>query len=406
MLLNSETAVKVAHDVIHNSEEFFAKWSLLTAPADDVPEGYVDFEFADGALLRVPCVWQIMMMTEGAEKTSIIFKRDSFTVEWKAGMSSSAVGAVEGLISDGPIKVGALCADSISVIGNWGKIIDAAIKYMTSSVAAIENGAVDKLVVEGAADIVAATFENLTPWDDIPVTADLETPTIENADVGLLTSYRESISPALRMNAFDSKVASAANPRPATDAVYDEYVPLLPFDSNARPINGFKERLAGNPFFPDWFYVWNAACPWRPDTIWVPSREKPSVPSWQDTDGKYWHAATVVSNASGYGAPNMIYPPRCRENGSNIVLAPVIAAADGLVVTVQFLSDRPLPICITDTYTRRDDGTWYWYPGTIRRITGPCVLQYILKRRFTEIDGEITAIEYQFLPLGDSNGGN
>jgi hypothetical protein len=405
MLLNSETAIKVAHDVIHDSEEFFTKWSRLAASAEEVPEGYVDFEFADGALLRIPCVWQIMLFAEGAKRPSIIFRHNGYTVEWKPGtMGTASVGAVSGLISDGPIKAGNLTLGSIVSQNDWIQIVDAVIEYFNSTVAVVRNGSINKIAVADAATMTGCTFDTLMPEGNGFIDAELNDARIDNVDADTLITRGEIFDPVLKMNAYDSKGERLYSPLPKTDAKYDMYIPFFPFDANAHPINGFDAPLVDNPFYPDWFYVCDSPCPWRPATVWVPSHAKPSEPCWQDEDGLYWHEAKVTSDASKYGSPRMIYPPRCREGDSNSTLPPVKKAADGIVVTVKFLEGISLPVCVRDTYTKQSDGTWYWYPGLTRQTKGPCILQYVLKRKFTETNGEITAFEYQFLPLGDSNG--
>lgn len=406
MLLNSETAIKVAHDVIHDSEEFFTKWSLLTASAEEVPEGYVDFEFADGSLLRIPCAWQIMLFAERAELPSIIFKYNGHTVEWKLGTTgTSPVGSVPGLISSGPIKVGDISLEEIYPLDEWVQILGAVIEYFNSTVAVVSGVYINEITVAATATMIGCTFDTLAPKESGFIDAELNDARIDNADTDMLITSGEIFDPVLKMNAYDSKSESLHNPLPRTDAKYDMYIPFFPFDANARPINGFDAPLVDNPFYPDWFYVCNSVCPWRPATVWVPSRAKPSEPYWQDEDGLYWHAAKVTSNESMYGLPSMVYPPRCREGDSyNDTLPPVKNAADGIIVTVKFLEAVSLPVCVTDTYTKQSDGTWYWYPGITRQTKGPCILQYILKRKFTETNGEITAFEYQLLPLGDSNG--
>lgn len=406
MLLDSETAIKVAHDVIHDSEEFFTKWSLLTASAEEVPEGYVDFEFADGALLRIPCVWQIMLFAEGTVRPSIIFKHNGYTVEWKSGTAgTSSVGTVSGLISSGPVKIADISLGEILAQSEWIQILDAVIEYFNSTVAVIRGGYVNKITVTAAATITGCAFNTLVPEESGFIDTELNDARIDNADTDMLITGGEIFDPVLKMNAYDSKNERLYNPLPKTDAEYDMYIPFFPFDANARPINGFDAPLVNNPFYPDWFYVCEARCPWRPGTVWVPSRAKPSEPYWQDEDGLYWHEANVTSDESMFGVSNMIYPPRCREGASyNDTLAPVKKAADGIIVTVKFLEAVSLSVCVTDTYIKQNDGTWYWSPGIRRQTKGPCILQYVLKRKFTETNGEITAFEYQLLPLGDSNG--
>lgn len=405
MLLNSETAVKAAHDVIHDSKEFFSKWAtIVNATKGDVPEGYVDFEFADGALLHIPCVWYAMQFSEGAERPAITFKRGGVTAVWTPGTVSSFED-VASLISDRPVAVGDLSVKGIAAQNMWMTVAGAIVEYLRGETAILRGGSIKKISVDSDATIIGSTFKNLRAEGAGQIDAALTNARIDSLDVITQIIGGEKYDPVLKMNAFDSQQSTEANPLPETDAVYDKYLPFLPFDESARPVNGFGGALVNDPFYPDWFYTYNAPSPWRPDIVWVPSHARPSEPSWKDEDGLYWHAAKVSYDSSQYGAPCMIYPPRCRiAPATDTVLPPVRKAADGMVVTVKFLANVPVPVCVYDTYTRQADGTWYWRPGIPRQTRGACILQYILKRKFTETDGEISAIEYQFLPLGDSDG--
>ena len=70
----------------------------------------------------------------------------------------------------------------------------------------------------------------------------------------------------------------------------------------------------------------------------------------------------------------MVYPPRCRaSDDADATVPPVPATADGIVVTVQHLAEGSIPYATSD-------------------------------RVFTIMNGMITAVEYQLLPLGDVNG--
>lgn len=405
MLLESETAVKAAHDIIHNAEEFFDKWRLLLASQEEVPEGYVDFEFADGSLLRVPCAWQILMFAEGAERPYITFKRGDTVATWRPGTVSAFAGAFSGLVSDAPVTLNTLHIESIlALTGTYGtgyvNIEDAEFDAITTLSIIAAYCIITNLVINTTAQVTGSTFENLEMLGKGVLGADLDELTGDSLAADDISCTGEQVVPIEKVNAWDSGYG------PKTDAIYTGGIPLLPLSASAQPINGFDKPLESNPFFPDWFYVSNYGATSKAGTAWVPSRTKPSKPSWQDSDGIYWYQVNVSTTESKFGSPNMIFPPRCREEGSySTTVAPVTAEADGLVVTVKIVEKCSVPICLTDRYDFQDENTWTWYPGNSIIVKGPCIEQFVVKRVFYETAGKITAVEYQFLPLGDMDVG-
>lgn len=405
MLLESETAVKAAHDIIHNAEEFFDKWRLLLASQEEVPEGYVDFEFADGSLLRVPCAWQILMFAEGAERPYITFKRGDTVATWRPGTVSAFAGAFSGLVSDAPVTLNTLHIESIlALTGTYGtgyvNIEDAEFDAITTLSIIAAYCIITNLVINTTAQVTGSTFENLEILGKGVLDADLGELTGDSLAADDISCTGEQVVPVEKVNAWDSGYG------PKTDAIYTGGIPLLPLSASAQPINGFDKPLESNPFFPDWFYVSNYGATSKAGTAWVPSRTKPSKPSWQDSDGIYWYQVNVSTTESKFGSPNMIFPPRCREEGSySTTVAPVTAEADGLVVTVKIVEKCSVPICLTDRYDFQDENTWTWYPGNSIIVKGPCIEQFVVKRVFYETAGKITAVEYQFLPLGDMDVG-
>lgn len=405
MLLESETAVKAAHDIIHNAEEFFDKWRLLLASQEEVPEGYVDFEFADGSLLRVPCAWQILMFAEGAERPYITFKRGDTVATWRPGTVSAFAGAFSGLVSDAPVTLNTLHIESIlALTGTYGtgyvNIEDAEFDAITTLSIIAAYCIITNLVINTTAQVTGSTFENLEMLGKGVLDADLDELTGDSLAADDISCTGEQVVPIEKVNAWDSGYG------PKTDAIYTGGIPLLPLSASAQPINGFDKPLESNPFFPDWFYVSNYGATSKAGTAWVPSRTKPSKPSWQDSDGIYWYQVNVSTTESKFGSPNMIFPPRCREEGSySTTVAPVTAEADGLVVTVKIVEKCSVPICLTDRYDFQDENTWTWYPGNSIIVKGPCIEQFVVKRVFYETAGKITAVEYQFLPLGDMDVG-
>lgn len=406
MLLESETAVKAAHDIIHNAEEFFDKWLLLLASQEEVPEGYVDFEFADGSLLRVPCAWQTLMFAEGAERPYITFRRGDAVATWRPGTVSSFAGAFSGLVSDGPVALNVLAVESIlALTGTYGtgyvNIEDAEFDTITTLSIIAAYCVITNLVINTTAQIIGGTFENLGVLGEGILDADLDELTGDSLTADDMSCTGEQVVPIEKVNAWYSDYG------PKTDADYaGGGIPLLPLSASAQPINGFDKPLESNPFFPDWFYVSNYGATWKAGTAWVPSRTKPSKPAWQDSDGIYWYQVNVSTTASMFGSPNMIFPPRCHAEGSySDTVAPVTAEADGLVVTVKIVEKCAVPICLTDRYDFQDENTWTWFPGNTIIVKGPCIEQFVVKRVFYETAGKITAVEYQFLPLGDMDVG-
>lgn len=405
MLLESETAVKAAQDIIHNAEEFFDKWLLLLASQEEVPEGYVDFEFADGSLLRVPCAWQILMFSEGAERPYITFKRGDTVATWRPGTVSSFAGAFSGLVSDAPVTLNVLSVESIlALTGTYGtgyvNIEDAEFDAITTLSIIAAYCVITNLVINTTAQVTGGTFENLEMLGKGVLDADLGELTGDSLAADDISCTGEQVVPIEKVNAWDSGYG------PKTDAIYTGGIPLLPLSASAQPINGFDKPLESNPFFPDWFYVSNYGATSKAGTAWVPSRTNPSKPAWQDSDGIYWYQVNVSTTESKFGSPNMIFPPRCHEEGSySTTVAPVTADADGLVVTVKIVEKCSVPICLTDRYDFQDENTWAWYPGNSIIVKGPCIEQFVVKRVFYETAGKITAVEYQFLPLGDMDVG-
>lgn len=405
MLLESETAVKAAHDIIHNAEEFFDKWLLLLASHEEVPEGYVDFEFADGSLLRVPCAWQILMFSEGAERPYITFKRGDTVATWRPGTVSSFAGAFSGLVSDAPVTLNVLAVESILALTwtygtGYVNIEDAEFDAITTLSIIAAYCVITNLVINTTAQVTGGTFENLEMLGKGVLDADLGELTGDSLAADDISCTGEQVVPIEKVNAWDSGYG------PKTDAIYTGGIPLLPLSASAQPINGFDKPLESNPFFPDWFYVSNYGATSKAGTAWVPSRTKPSKPAWQDSDGIYWYQVNVSTTESKFGSPNMIFPPRCHEEGSySTTVAPVTADADGLIVTVKIVEKCSVPICLTDRYDFQDENTWTWYPGNSIIVKGPCIEQFVVKRVFYETAGKITAVEYQFLPLGDMDVG-
>lgn len=405
MLLESETAVKAAHDIIHNAEEFFDKWPLLLASQEEVPEGYVDFEFADGSLLRVPCAWQILMFAEGAERPYTTFKRGDTVATWRPGTVSSFAGAFSGLVSDSPVTLNTLHIESIlALAGTCGtgyvNIEDAEFDAITTLSIIAAYCVITNLVINTTAQVTGCTFENLEMLGKGVLDTDLGELTGDSLAADDISCAGEQVVPIEKVNAWDSGYG------PKTDAIYTGGIPLLPLSASAQPINGFDKPLESNPFFPDWFYVSNYGATSKAGTAWVPSRTKPSKPAWQDSDGIYWYQVNVSTTESVFGSPNMIFPPRCHEEGSySTTVAPVTADADGLVVTVKIVEKCSVPICLTDRYDFQDENTWTWYPGNSIIVKGPCIEQFVVKRVFYETAGKIAAVEYQFLPLGDMDVG-
>ena len=405
MLLDTETAVKIAHDIIHDAEEFFDKWPRLLDSNEEAPEGYVDFEFSDGSLIRMPCSWQALLFAQGAERPKLEFKRGGTTVTWQPGSVVAARGSVEGLVSDGPVVVDNLITESILGISRGTtssvEIVKGQFDAITAMAIIIAASVIEKLTVNTDTTITGGRFENLLAGGEGYIDADVEEWDGNSIEVEDLVTSGEQYVAVEKMNAWTQSPPLA----PTTDAKYTGTIPFLPLNEKALPINGFDNPLESNPFFPDWFYTCNQGGPYNPRYVWVPSLTKPSKPAWRDSDGIYWYQARVTWNASMFGTVNMIYPPRCRtEDNYDYVLPPVPAMADGLVITVQQLDNSSIPYTVEDRYEFRNENEWFWQPGRSIRVRGPSLTQFVLKRVFTVVNGAITAVEYQLLPLGDVNG--
>ena len=430
MLLDTETAVKIAHDIIHDAKEFLGyedpsgsadvldnsegdkapwvpgKWAkVINGTPEDVPEGYVDFEFSDGSLIRMPCVWQALLFAPGAERQKLEFKRGGATVTWKPGSIVASPGTIKGLVSDGPVAVDNLITESILGISNGEtspiEIVKGKFDAVTAMAIIIAESVIERLTVNNEAAITGGIFENLLAGASGYIDADIEEWSGDSIEAEDLVVSGEQYVPVEKMNAWTEGSPLA----PTTNAKYTGVIPFLPLNEKALPINGFDNPLESNPFFPDWFYTCDQGGAYAPRYLWAPSLTKPSKPAWRDSDGIYWYQARVTRDASIFDTVNMIYPPRCRSEGDyDDILPPVPAAADGLVVTVQQLDDSFIPYITGDRYEYRSENEWFWSPGRSIQVRGPALTQFVLKRVFTVVNGAITAVEYQLLPLGDVNG--
>ena len=404
MLLNSDTAVKVAHDIIHDCEEFFAKWKLLLAPREECPEGYVDFEFADGMLIRIPCAWTFEG-TDTPEVPVLLFKNGEQTAEMTVASKAVTVGSIVGAESTVPITFGDITANYLMGLSNGGDarltVINAAISRLVGYAYTISQSTIKNLKVEDSATIDGGTISSIDSSGGT-ISADLDELRSDSFIVESLTCGGEQIIATEKYNA----TYEDAYPQP-TGARYSSHIPLIGISrSNYAPVNGFEDPLAVNPFFPDFIYVTSGGVPaWRPSVVWVPSDTAPTGKSWRDEDGLYWKPVTVRSSASQYGNVSSVYPPRCwTENDNTPILYPMKAEVDGLVVTVKIIGNLYVTFAVTDRYTYQTDDTWSWTPGEVKGFTGPCMLQFLVKREIIRVGGVINAVEYQFLPLGGANG--
>lgn len=407
MLLDTETAVKVAHDIIHDAEEFIGhpdegipgKWAALLGTSADIPSGHVDFEFSDGYLLGVPCVWQVLLYDVSPTRDQLTIRRNGESVTLRP-----VIGELEDMAhieSDGPMMLGGLFVDTIYPPENTEDpflyVHDAQFGSVDIDSATASYCHVDALTINGSAIISSGIFENMAPSGNGHVDASLSSLDAETLSAYGLICGGEQVVPAEKVNAWLPSDAA-----PKTDAIYSGNIPVLPLDAGATPINGFGNPLEDNPFFPDWFYVANVPGPWRARYAWVPSLEMPSGAAWRDSDGIYWHLVSVVTNAAAYGSAYMVFPPRCRNPADgDLVVPPMRADADGLIINVKHMDDSILSYVILDRYEYQDDNTWRWYPGRTVSIKGPCIRQFVAKRQFTMVSGRIVAVEYQLLPLGE-----
>lgn len=403
-MLNSDTAVKVAHDIIHDCEEFFAKWKLLLATREDCPEGYVDFEFADGMLIRIPCAWTF----EGTDTPTVsvlLFKNGEQTAEMSVAAKAVAVGSIVGVESTVPIAFGDVTANYLMGLSENGDahltVVNAAISRLVGYAYDISQSTIKNLIVEDSATIDGGTISSIESSAGT-ISADLDELRSDSFIVENLTCGGEQFIANEKYNA----TYEDAYPAP-TGAQYSSHIPLIALSpSNYAPANGFDDPLVSNPFFPDFIYVTSGGVPaWRPKVVWVPSDTPPSGKSWRDADGLYWRPVSVHSSASQYGNVSSIYPPRCwTEDDNTAILYPMKAEVDGLVVTVKILGNLQCTFAVTDRYTYQTNDTWHWSPGEVKAFTGPCMLQFMVKREIIRVGGAINAIEYQFLPLGGAHG--
>lgn len=404
MLLNSDTAVKVAHDIKHDCEEFFAKWKLLLAPREECPEGYVDFEFADGMLIRIPCAWTF----KGPDAPSvpvILFRNGEQEAEMTVSSKAMAVGSIVGAESTVPIAFGDITANYLMGLTRDGDarltLVNAAISRLVGYAYTISQSIIKNLTVEESTTIDGGIISSIASSGGT-ISADLDELRSDSFIVDNLVCGGEQFIATEKYNAtYEDRY-----PEP-TGARYSAHIPLVALtSSNYAPTNGFEDPLVDNPFFPDFIYVTSGGVPaWRPSVVWVPSDTAPAGKSWRDDDGLYWRPVTVHSGASQYGNVSSVYPPRCwTERDNTAILYPMKAEVDGLVVTVKILGNLQCTFAVTDRYTYQDDNTWRWTPGEVKAFTGPCMLQFLVKREIIRVGGAINAVEYQFLPLGGANG--
>ena len=411
MLLDSDSSLKVAHDIIHDANEFFKKWSWLLAEQDDsslgedstVPEGYVGFEYSDGSIFNVPCVWNVFMFSEKDVREKITFINGEHSAQWRVGSASASVGAFYGLISDAPIEVGALKTDGLISLNNeeYGDVLS----IIFPQIEDLSTGTIDAL----ALTIQKFTGTNTTlgncTFNDVSAPdAEVEDVVSARIDEIKTTELICTGEQRITVESFNAWYgASVGTTRPQTDAKYTTYIPFLPLSATGEAINGYEKPLVDNPFYPDKIYMDEHGSPWKPSFAWVPSATRPSVPYWQDTDGIYWYKVRVGTTASMFGSPNLIWPVRAAADSTytGSTTPPMKAEADGMIVTVKCFSSVSVPVCLTDRYTFESEEAWSWFPGTTRSIKGPCIREFMAKRHFIWSGNKITAVEYEFLPIGD-----
>ena len=413
MLLDSDTAIKVAHDIIHDIEELIGKdgsspkWKRLLSPMSEAPEGYVDFEFSDGAVINAPCVWTVMLGRGGAVRTSLVLNNSRYTATWTPGTVNAASGTVDALISDVAVILGDIVADSIQGIAGANgaplAIENANIAVLSAASAAVAHAIISNLKVSGNASIFGGAIENLLSENSsVNLAGDT---LIGDAVFAEIMQYAgEQYAPGLKMNSWADDPSA-----PVTDAEYSGYLPFLPLNNAAQPLNGFDGPVYSNPFYPDWFYATGTIRPvLTPETAWVPTIEHPGRPCWQDSDGIYWHKANITTGPY-VDAPYVAYPPRCRTTVGEKVVPPFRKDADGIIVTVKIIGDRRVPVKFSrcDRYEYISDDLWAWTPMPMGMLSveGPSITQFVAKRSFTVVSGKITAMEYQLLPLGEVNAG-
>lgn len=404
MLLDSDTSLKIAHDIIHDANEFFKKWPWLLADPDTSPEestvsnGYVDFEYADGSMVRIPCAWTTLLFSDGESREKITFKRGTMLGEWAPGSSWDA----SAIVSNVPVVVDNLFIETAAAPDSDTsiEIVMPNVHDVVAGVVKTINAIIQNLTATGSFGLRDSSYENVLMKDGEADLNDLRADAASSRD---LVCTGERIVPVEKINAWPENETS-----PETDAEYSGNIPFECLSASGTPLNGFQSPLIDNPFYPDLIYVGARGIPvWKPTYAWVPSIGRPSAPYWQDTDGLYWHKVNVITSASRFGSPNCLWPIRTtpNKNNSETTTPPMKIEADGMIVTVKVLESVEVPICVTDRYEYKNESTWTWSPGTTKMIKGPRVCEFMVKRNIVSWDGsKISAVEYQFLPIGDLNG--
>ena len=405
MLLDSDSSLKVAHDIIHDAAEFFHKWPLLilspeeTPGDEDVANGYVDMEYADGSLLRVPCAWSILGFDDTRICETLTFKNGAEKTIWVPGEHDTASGTLAGVYSDGPITAGMLELKSIIARRNDGAypviIIRPLISKLNGQTLNGTNCRIHQLNAPGEFSLQNCTFVNLNIPDGNVSLSMCEATEI---DGGELESRSEQIIAAEKFNAWMPSSTSRT-----TDAKYSALIPFDALTAEGLPINGYDRMLSDNPFYPDWIYASEYVHPYEPGFAWVPSSTRPRDAYWQDEDGLFWHKVTVSIRESMRDLPYYVWPPRTSPDMSNSqsTTPPMKAMVDGMVVTVRSLANRPVQICLTSKYEYKSDTEWQWYAIAARKLPPHGICQFITKRVFQWSGNKIVGVEYQFLPIGE-----
>lgn len=415
MLLDSDTSLKVAHDIIHDANEFFKKWPWILKTPDHPPEGstvtdgYVEFEFSDGSVLRIPCHWVVFQYADGSVTEKLQFRRGANSATWRAGMTGTAAGQFAGMLSGAGINIGALVISEIVAMNEGGA--EAPVMIETPIIDSLvclnlrtKGSAIGALAASDEFELEGDTFEDVETADGAVENIQF---CAEEAVSRSMEGVGERKIPVDRFNAW--RITAPGETPPRTNAPYTGEISFDALSPDGSPMNGFDNALISNPFYPDWIYVSEYKASWKPILAWVPSATRPASPYWQDSDGIYWYRARVVPAGGDPGSVCCCYPPRTVPGtlyigGGNNTTPPVKADADGMIVTVDILAEGPVSICLLDKYVYQDDNTWAWAPGYTRTVTGPRICEFIVKRNFIRSGSSITAIEYQFLPLGDLNG--
>lgn len=413
MLLDSDSSLKVAHDIIHDANELVRKWPWLLADPSNPPEGstvsegYVDFEYANGSVARIPCAWMIFINSDGDVRERIAFIRGEASGEWTAAHVESAGGSAFGLASSSPISLNSVTAERILALDAEDKGARASIDIVSAQAEGISTGSADVYncsISELGSDHSVTLTDNTYGDLDIPDgEISLDDFSAEDISTNVFTYGGEQVTAVEKINAWIPQ--EGHNALPETDATYSGYIPFDALSGSGIPMNGFNNELISNPFYPDWIYVGGGGAPWKPTYAWVPSATIPNGPYWQDSDRIYWHRVRVSTSSSGFGSPNLIWPIRTASdsNYGESTTPPMKADAEGLVVMVKVLASGEVPVCVSDRYEFENDSTWTWSPGAVRMVKGPCICEFIARRVITRSEGKITAVEYQFLPTGDLN---